>query len=64
MESNTKGAVHVGCPCARCRAGIGRVRTEKERKARREWKRTIERALAADGGEELILQPGKTGYTD
>lgn len=68
MVTNTKSAGHLGCPCARCREGFSRLgkvfKRMKEHQLRAKTKNSIRKSLANDGGEELLLSPGLTGYTD
>lgn len=68
METNSKHAGHVGCPCVMCRRGLSRLgkvfKRMKEHQLRAKSKQTIRKSLDRDDGEELILTPGITGYTD
>jgi hypothetical protein len=65
MESNTKGTAHRSCSCRQCRPGLDKkFRREREHKLRQAVKRAIKRSLDKDFGEELLLVPEITGYTD
>lgn len=68
MVTNTKSVGHLGCPCFHCRRGLSRLgkvfKRMKEHQLRAKTKAAIKKSLDNDGGEELLLFPGLTGYTD